>query len=109
MNQVNNLLEKAFKSEARIDIINNEAINEYHLNGSELHLSQKSDAALTRNFINHIENKPNFWNESTGSGPIEIDRDKIPAGNGSSLFPKTKHQKHGAMGPANFQDLNSCH
>ena len=29
--QVNNLLEKAYKSEAHIDIINNEAINEYYL------------------------------------------------------------------------------
>ena len=46
VNQVNNLHEKAFKSEAHINIINNEAINEYHLNGSGLHLNRKGDAAL---------------------------------------------------------------
>ena len=38
VNQVNNLPEKAFKSEVHINI-NNEAINEYHLNGSALHLN----------------------------------------------------------------------
>ena len=46
VNQVNNLLEKAFKSEAHINIINYEAINEHHLNGSGLHLNRKGDAAL---------------------------------------------------------------
>ena len=46
VNQVNNLPEKAFKSKAHIDIINNEAINEYQLNGSGLHLNRKGDAAL---------------------------------------------------------------
>ena len=54
VNQVNNLLEKALKSETHIDIINNEAIKEYHLNGSGLHLNRKGDGALARNFINHI-------------------------------------------------------
>ena len=60
VNQVNSLLEKALRSEAHINIINIiniEAINEYHLNGNGLHLNRKGDV---RNFINYIKNKPNF-------------------------------------------------
>ena len=69
------------------------AINGYHLNGSGLHLNRKGDAALARNFINHIKNKPNFLNESTESGRIDIDQDKIPAGNGSSPIPENETLK----------------
>ena len=102
VNQVNNLLEKAFESEARINIINNEAINEYHLNGSGLHLNRKGDAALTRNFINHIKNKPNFFNESTEFGPIETDQDKIPADNGSFPIPENETSKTWCNGTSKF-------
>ena len=102
VNQVNNLLEKAFKSETQTEIINNEAINEYHLNGSELHHNRKGDAALARNFINHIKNKPHFLNESAESGPIEIDQDKIPAGNGSSPIPENETSKTWCNGTSKF-------
>ena len=102
VNQVNNLLEKAFKSEAHIDIINNEAINEYHLNGSGLHLNRKCNAALARNVINHNKNKPNFLNESAESGLIEIDQDKMPAGNGSSPIPENETSKSWCKGTSKF-------
>ena len=46
--------------EAHIDIINNETINDFHLNGSGLHLNRKVDAVLARDFLNYIKNKLNF-------------------------------------------------
>ena len=76
--------------EAHIDIINNETINDCHLNGSGLHLNRKVNAILARNFLNCFKNKPSFSNESTKSWPIEIGQDKIAAGNRISPIPENE-------------------
>ena len=46
--------------EAHIDIINNQTINECHLNASDLHLNRKVDTIFARNFQNYVKNKPNI-------------------------------------------------
>ena len=64
---------------------------------------EKAMQSFARNFINHIKNKPNFLNESTESGPIEIDQGKIAADNGSSPVLGNEASKTWCNGTSKFQ------